>query len=208
MEMSEIDDARGEETTFTEQEIENLVDLCIRRAAARSAAEVKMSEPNYTALTENEQALQALGILGDGIYDTFYSVKDAVTQMKDYINAREKEIDKLKELLAGERREITWLRNENIEIHMMIECTNCKRGVRPRFAICGMCSACAEVKLKQLQYAVKSWLEEETDWKAEEKRLREIEMAVRECPTATTCLGCVKALVYTTQLRDALKASP
>jgi len=90
-------------------------------------------------------------------------------------------------------------------ITTLVKCAKCENGVRPRYLIHGLCDECARSEISWLRHCIESWQREEKDWKAEEKRLREIEMAIRECPTATTCLGGVKALVYTTQLRDALE---
>ena len=34
--------------------------------------------------------------------------------------------------------------------HTLVACVKCKRGVRPRYAICGMCQECAEEEIKRL----------------------------------------------------------
>jgi len=55
--------------------------------------------------------------------------------------------------------ELERLRNEVVQIYTHIECANpdCKRGVRPRFAICGLCPACAEddlIRLRRIENAL------------------------------------------------------
>ena len=55
--------------------------------------------------------------------------------------------------LEAVRAELERLRNEVVQIHTYIECVNpaCKRGVRPRDAVCGLCPACAEDDLTRLR---------------------------------------------------------
>lgn len=60
------------------------------------------------------------------------------------------------------------------------------------------------VKAKESQPLTVSELGDLRDALTEFERLRRIEKAIRECPT-TSLPGC-KALIFTTQLRDALEA--
>jgi len=121
----------------------------------------------------------------------------ACQQVSDILAGRTKQRDEA-------RAELRKLRAASITT--LVKCAKCENGVRPRYLIHGLCDECARSEISWLRHCIESWKREEKDWNAEEKRLREIEMAVRECPTATTRLGGVKALVYTTQLRDALGA--
>ena len=48
--------------------------------------------------------------------------------------------------------ELTRLYNENLQIHTMVECATCKRGVRSRNSVCGMCPECAEKRINSLEF--------------------------------------------------------
>ena len=59
----------------------------------------------------------------------------------------EADIAALEKALEEAKAQLERLRSHNLEVHTMVACTECGRGVRPRNAVLGMCPVCAEERL-------------------------------------------------------------